>query len=300
MTALSINHLTKRYGSFTAVDDLSVDVEPASVCGLLGPNGSGKSTTFKCVLGLARATSGSVTIEGAPLRPETFDDLAYVPEKSALYEWMTVEQHLEMARRAYRKYDAARARELLAIFKLPPKKLVRRLSKGQQTAVALVLAFAIRPRVLVLDEPASGLDPIFQRTVLDLIIDAAAGGAGVLFSSHQIGQVERAADRIAVLREGKLVLSGDIDTLKGDEKVVVAAFDAAAPEMPELARDPNVRRIERGGRIVRLYTDGDSERIAGKVAQLQPRSLDVVDLTLEDIFLGAVGDDGATPIGVES
>lgn len=300
MTALSINHLTKRYGAFVAVDDLSVEVEPASVCGLLGPNGSGKSTTFKCALGLARPTSGNVAVEGAPLRPETFEYLAYVPEKSALYEWMTVEQHVEMARRAYRTYDSARARELLATFKLPPKKLVRRLSKGQHTALALVLAFAIRPRVLVLDEPASGLDPIFQRTVLDLIIDAAAGGAGVLFSSHQIGQVERAADRIAVLRDGKLVLSGDIDTLKGDEKVVVAAFDAAAPEMSELAHDPNVRRIERGGRIVRLYTDGDSERIAGKVAALQPRSLDVVDLTLEDIFLGAVGDDGALPIGVES
>ncbi|MBC5804553.1 MAG: ABC transporter ATP-binding protein [Candidatus Eremiobacteraeota bacterium] len=283
------------------MDDLSVDVEPASVCGLLGPNGAGKSTTFKCLLGLARATSGSVTIEGAPLQPGTFDYLAYVPEKSALYEWMTVEQHLEMARRAYRKYDAARARELLATFKLPPKKLVRRLSKGQHTALALVLAFAIRPRVLVLDEPASGLDPIFQRTVLDLIIDAAAGGAGVLFSSHQIGQVERAADRIAVLREGKLVLAGDIDTLKGDEKIVIAAFDALVPEMPELAHDPNVRRIERGGRIVRLYTDGESERIAGRVAALQPRSLDVVDLTLEDIFLGAVGEDGAAPpIGVES
>ncbi len=300
MTALSINDLTKRYGSFTAVDGLSIDVEPASVCGLLGPNGSGKSTTFKCVLGLARPTSGSVTIEGAPLRPETFDYLAYVPEKSALYEWMTVAQHLEMARRAYRRYDVARARELLALFKLPPQKLVRRLSKGQQTALALVLAFAIRPRVLVLDEPASGLDPVFQRTVLDLIIDAAAGGAGVLFSSHQIGQVERAADRIAVLRDGKLVLSGNIDTLKGDEKVVVAAFDAMAPDMPDLAHDPNVRRIERGGRIVRLYTDGQSDRIAGKVAQLGPRSLDVVDLTLEDIFLGAVGDGVVPPIGVES
>ncbi len=300
MTALSINNLTKRYGGFTAVDGLSVDVEPASVCGLLGPNGSGKSTTFKCVLGLARPTSGSVTIEGSPLRPETFEYLAYVPEKSALYEWMTVEQHLEMARRAYRQYDVARGRELLALFKLPPKKLVRRLSKGQQTAVALVIAFAIRPRVLVLDEPASGLDPVFQRTVLDLIIDAAAGGAGVLFSSHQIGQVERAADRIAVLRDGKLVLAGNIDTLKGDEKVVVAAFDAMVPEMPELERDPNVRRIERGGRIVRLYTDGESDRIAGKVAQFVPRSLEVVDLTLEDIFLGAVGDGVVPPIGVES
>ena len=290
MTTLTIANLTKRYGRFEAVSDLSLDLEPGSVCGLLGPNGAGKSTTFKCVLGLARPTSGSVLVEGAPLSPATFEYLSYVPEKSALYEWMTVEQHLELTRRAHRSYDAARARELVALFKLPSKKLVRQLSKGQHTALALVLAFAIRPRVLVLDEPASGLDPIFQRVVLDLIIEASAGGASVLFSSHQIGQVERAADRIAVLREGKLALAGDIDTLKGHEKVVVATFDAMVPEFAELASDPHVRRVERGGRIVRLYVDGDSERIAGRVAELRPRALDVVDLTLEDIFLGAVGD----------
>ncbi len=289
MTPLAIRNLTKRYGTFEAVSDLSLDLEQGSVCGLLGPNGSGKSTTFKCVLGLAHATSGSIRIEGAPVAPATFEFLSYVPEKSALYEWMTVEQHLEMTRRAYRSYDAARARELVALFKLTPQKVVRRLSKGQHTALALVLAFAVRPRILVLDEPASGLDPIFQRVVLDLIIEASAGGASVLFSSHQIGQVERAADRIAVLREGKLALAGDIDTLKGAEKVVVATFDAMAPEMPELARDPHVRRIERGGRIVRLYVDGEGDRIAGRVAELHPRALDVVDLTLEDIFLGAVG-----------
>lgn len=289
MTPLAIRNLTKRYGTFEAVSDLSLDLEQGSVCGLLGPNGSGKSTTFKCVLGLAHATSGSIRIEGARVAPATFEFLSYVPEKSALYEWMTVEQHLEMTRRAYRSYDAARARELVALFKLTPQKVVRRLSKGQHTALALVLAFAVRPRILVLDEPASGLDPIFQRVVLDLIIEASAGGASVLFSSHQIGQVERAADRIAVLREGKLALAGDIDTLKGAEKVVVATFDAMAPEMPELARDPHVRRIERGGRIVRLYVDGEGDRIAGRVAELHPRALDVVDLTLEDIFLGAVG-----------
>ena len=292
MTTLAIQNLTKRYGTFEAISDLSLELEEGSVCGLLGPNGSGKSTTFKCVLGLARPTSGSVSIEGAPVGPPTFEYLGYVPEKSALYEWMTVAQHLEMTRRAYRSYDAARARELIALFKLAPDKLVRRLSKGQHTALAIVLAFAIRPRIFILDEPASGLDPIFQRVVLDLIIEAAAGGASVLFSSHQIGQVERAADRIAVLRAGKLALAGDIDTLKGAEKVVIATFDTMVPEVPELAHDPNVRRVERGGRILRLYVHGESERIAGRVAELHPRALDVVDLTLEDIFLGAV-DDGA-------
>ena len=295
-TSIAIANLTKRYGRVDAVTDVSLTLEEGSVCGLLGPNGAGKSTTFKCLLGLQRPTSGSIAIAGKALAPEIFQYLSYVPERTALYEWMTVAQHLELTRRAYRSYDAARARELAALFRLDPAKRVRTLSKGQHTALALVLAFAIRPRILVLDEPASGLDPIYQRAVLDLIIDAAAGGASVLFSSHQIGQVERAADRIAIMRDGRLVVAGDLDTLKGTEKIIVATFDGPVPETPELAADRSVRRIERSGRILRVYAGGEAERIARDVAALGPRSLEVLDLSLEDIFLAAVS--GGVPAGV--
>jgi len=296
VNAIDIAHLTKRYGTQLAVDDLSLDVADGSVCGLLGPNGAGKSTTFKCLLALAQPTSGAIAVAGAAVTPKTFDYLAYVPEMSALYENFTVAQHLEVTRRSYAAYDPARAAELAATFKLDSKKRIGKLSKGQRTAVALVLAFSIRPRVLVLDEPASGLDPILQRAVLDLIIDAAAGGAAVLFSSHQIGQVERAADTIAVMRGGRLVLRGDIDTLKGDEKVVEAIFSSDAPSVNGLASDARVRRVERNGRILRLHVRSDADGVAREIQALAPRTVDVLDLTLEDIFLGAVSDD-AVPGG---
>ncbi len=289
MTTIAIHNLTKRYGEQRAVDDLTLEVEEGSVCGLLGPNGAGKSTAFKCLLGLARPTNGNIAVGGAPVTAATFETLGYVPERSALYGWMTVAEHFEIARRSYKYYDAARARELAALFKLDSRKKVKRLSKGQQTAVALALAFAIRPRVLVLDEPASGLDPLFQRTVLDLIIDAAAGGATVLFSSHQIGQVERAADRVAILRDGKLVVDGNIDQLKGDEKIVEAIFASDVPATPALSGDPRVRHVERSGRILRAYVRSDAAEIARSLETLGPRAVQVVDLTLEDIFVNAVG-----------
>ncbi len=290
MNAIAIDHLTKIYGSQRSVDDLSLTVDEGSVCGLLGPNGAGKSTTFKCLLALARPTSGTVEVAGAPVTPATFEYLGYVPEMSALYEKFTVADHLAATRRAYAAFDPARAAELAATFKLDSKKRVGKLSKGQRTALAIVLAFSIRPRILVLDEPASGLDPMFQRAVLDLIIDAAAGGASILFSSHQIGQVERAADSIAVLKGGKLVLRGDIDTLKGDEKVVEAIFPADAPSPNGLALDPRVRRIERNGRILRVHVTGDADGVVRALDALSPRTVDVLDLSLEDIFLGAVND----------
>jgi ABC-2 type transport system ATP-binding protein len=290
VNAIAIDHLTKIYGSQRSVDDLSLTVDEGSVCGLLGPNGAGKSTTFKCLLALARPTSGTIEVAGAPVTPATFEYLGYVPEMSALYEKFTVADHLAATKRAYTTFDPARAAELAATFKLDSKKRVGKLSKGQRTALAIVLAFSIRPRILVLDEPASGLDPMFQRAVLDLIIDAAAGGASILFSSHQIGQVERAADSIAVLKGGKLVLRGDIDTLKGDEKVVEAIFPGDAPAPNGLASDPRVRRIERNGRILRVHVTGDADGVVRTLDALSPRTVDVLDLSLEDIFLGAVND----------
>ena len=296
--SIAIRDLTKRYGDFTAVSNLSLEVEPGSICGLLGPNGAGKSTTFKCLLGLARPTSGSFSIEGKALTPATFESLAYVPEKSALYESLTLANHLEYYRRCYARYDATRAGELVEMFKLDRKKKGGRFSKGQRTAVALILAFSLRPRIFVLDEPASGLDPIFQRLVLDLMIEAAAGGATILFSSHQIGQVERAADRVAILKNGKLVVDGSVDELKTTEKIVEAIFASAAPDIDGLASDPRVRRIERSGRIVRAYVRDGSDALVNRFEEFSPRDVTVMDLGLEDIFLTAVdGRDATIPHG---
>jgi len=295
--AIAIRDFTKRYGSFEAVSNLTLEVEPGSICGLLGPNGSGKTTTFKCLLNLARPTSGTMQVEGAPVQPATFEELAYVPERSALYEWLTLADHLEFNRRSYRKYDAKRADELVNLFRLERKKKVGKLSKGQQTAVALILAFSIQPRILVLDEPASGLDPVFQRVVLDLIIEAAAGGATILFSSHQIGQVERAADRVAILKNGKLIVDGTVDSLKGSEKVVEAIFDQAVPEVDGLTSDARIRRVERSGRILRAYVKEDSEGIARRLSEYSPKNVAVMDLNLEDIFINAVGGETALPQG---
>ncbi|MBD5656738.1 MAG: ABC transporter ATP-binding protein [Candidatus Eremiobacteraeota bacterium] len=296
-TAIAIRDLTKRYGSFAAVSDLTLEIEEGSICGLLGPNGAGKSTAFKCLLGLARPTNGSIELGGAPLTPATFESLAYVPEKSALYEWMTVAEHLHLYSISYRNYDAARAAELIGRFALDPRKKVSKLSKGQRTAVMLVLALSYRPRILILDEPSSGLDPVFQRLVLDLIIDAAANGATVLFSSHQVGQVERAADRVAILKNGRLVLDGNVDTLKGSSKIVEAIFDGAVPELDGLAGDARVTRIERSGRMLRAYVTAESDDVARHVQALGPRNVAILDLNLEDIFFNAVGADRAPIVG---
>lgn len=286
--SIAIEHLSKAYGKFVAVDDISIEIPSGSVFGLLGPNGAGKTSTFKCMLGLAAPSGGAVTFDGSPRTPRTFERLSYVPERSVLYDWMTVAQHVEMQRRAFPKYDAKRAAELLALFALDPRKRVRTMSKGMRTALAVVLAFCVQPEIMVLDEPTSGLDPINQRAVLNLIIGAAAQGTTILFSSHQIGQVERAADHIAVLKGGKVVLSGAVDDLKAGSKIIEATFASSAQPLNGLASDARVTRLETAGRIVRLTVAAGSDDVARELSVLGAQSVRIVDLNLEDIFLNAV------------
>jgi ABC-2 type transport system ATP-binding protein len=294
MSTIQISHLRKTYGTLAAVDDFSLQIPAGTVFGLLGPNGAGKTTVFKCMLGLARIAGGQVLYDGKPLVPETFARIAYVPERSVLYEWMTVAEHVEMNRRAFSKFDPARAVELLGQFNVEPRKRGRALSKGMRTAVMVALAFARNADVMILDEPTSGLDPVNQRHVLSLIINEAARGNSVIFSSHQIGQVERAAERIAVMDLGRLVLEGQVDDLKADRKIVEGIFPDVSYALDGIADDPRVARVDRTERIVRLLVLAGAEDIAGRLGGAGASGVRILDLNLEDIFLYAVSPADAT------
>jgi ABC-2 type transport system ATP-binding protein len=300
MSTISIKNLRKTYGPYVAVDDFSIEIPQGCVYGLLGPNGAGKTTTFKCMLGLARPTSGVVLYAGAPLIPATLETIAYVPERSVLYDWMTVAEHVEMQRRAYRKFSVAHANELLSQFGVDVRKRARALSKGMRTATMVALAIAREPDVLVLDEPTSGLDPLNQRHVLNLIINESARGATILFSSHQIGQVERAAERIAVIDHGRLALEGPVDDLKADRKIVEGIFPSESFTLNGLTNDSRILRVDRNGRIVRALTSHDAQDVLAQLERLGATGLRIVDLNLEDIFVYAVSPGDATADVVEA
>jgi ABC-2 type transport system ATP-binding protein len=294
MSTIQISNLRKTYGSLAAVDDFSLLIPAGCVFGLLGPNGAGKTTVFKCMLGLARLSGGQVLYDGSPLVPQTFDRIAYVPERSVLYEWMTVAEHVEMNRRAFSKFDPVRALELLGQFNVDPRKRSRTLSKGMRTAVMVALAFARNAEMLILDEPTGGLDPINQRHVLSLIINEAARGNSVIFSSHQIGQVERAAERIAVMDRGRLVLEGQVDDLKADRKIVEGIFPDVSYTLNGIAADPRIARVDRTERIARLLVLAGADEIAGRLTDAGASGVRILDLNLEDIFLYAVSPADAT------
>jgi len=294
--SISVRHVTKRFGSSTAVDDVSFDVPSGSVFGLLGPNGAGKTTTFKCMLGLARPDAGTVSFDGEPLTPATFERLACVAERSVVYEWMSVREHLEMQRRAFVRFNPTRAQELTALFGLDVRRRVRGLSKGMRTALSVVLAFSIEPDIMLLDEPTSGLDPLHQRSVLKLIVDAAAQGRTIVFSSHQIGQVEHAADHIAVLRRGKVILTGPVDGMKAGLSIVEGVFASDAIPLARLEGDGRISRVEQTGRTLRLIVSGGTDAVAAHLSAMGAQSVRFDELNLEDVFLNAV-DPAPRPAG---
>jgi len=288
MSTITIDRIRKSYGSYTAVDDFSVEIPAGTVFGLLGPNGAGKTTTFKAMLGLIRLDGGSVRYDGKPLVPATFERIAYVPERSVLYDWMTVTEHIHMTRSAFKGFVPKMALELLTQFNVDPRKRVRQLSKGMRTATMVALAVARQADTLILDEPTSGLDPINQRHVLNLMINESARGATIVFSSHQIGQVERAAERIAVMDRGKLALEGTVDDLKYGRKIVEGIFPTSDVSLEEFHHDTRLLRVDRDGRIVRLLTKEDATAFAARLEGMGASGVRIVDLNLEDIFLYAV------------
>lgn len=270
MIPLRIAHLTKRYGDHIAVDDLSLDVKRGTVFGLLGRNGAGKSSTIASVLGLISKTSGEVSLFGEPLQPRTLDRIAYVPEINCLDGWMTTHQHVEFRRRCFSRFDRTLMSELTERFEIETGRSLHKVSKGQRQAVALALAFAQRPELMILDEPATGLDPVMQDRLLDTIVGTAADGVTVLFSSHHIGHVEQAAERIGIIDQGRLALEADVDDLRARRFLVEAVFG--------------------DGHLEQRYANGDVADVEAQLRALSPVTVSRRAMNLKQIFFATIGE----------
>ena len=219
--AIRCENLTKRFGAFTAVDDLSLTIEEGASFGFLGPNGAGKTTTLRLFTGLTNPTGGRMWVGGENVSGQSMDlrsQVGYLPESPAFYGWMTGREFLEFTADLYgipRGQARTRAAELLNEVDLMDAgdRKVRGYSRGMQQRLGLAQALMHDPRVLFLDEPASALDPIGRRDMLETI-NSLRGRTTVFISSHILADVERICDRVAIINRGKLVTSGSIDDLR--------------------------------------------------------------------------------------
>ncbi|CAL9475621.1 Multidrug efflux system ATP-binding protein [Streptomyces sp. enrichment culture] len=294
--AISVSGLRKSFGRTHALDGLDLSVETGEVHGFLGPNGAGKSTTIRVLLGLLRADSGTAEVLGQdPWRDAValHRRLAYVPGDVELWPGLTGGEAIDLLARLRGGLDERRRAELVERFDLDPTKKGRAYSKGNRQKVAIVAALASDAELLLLDEPTAGLDPLMEVVFQDVIAEAKAAGRTVLLSSHILAQVEKLADRVSIVRQGRTVQTGTLGELRHLTRTTVEA-ETERPAV-DLARLPGVhdlRTVDEATGRIRFTVDGAQVGAAVRaLTDLGVRSLVSHPPTLEELMLRHYGDE---------
>jgi len=290
---IQIDHLTKYYGTREIVSDLSLSVPKGTIYGFLGRNGMGKTTTIRIFLGLEDPTRGSTKVFGLDSRslpPEARARIGYLPEGHHVYGWMTVKECGQFQASYFPAWNQDIFETVLTHFRLTSKMKAGHLSRGQRAGLCLALTLAPEPELLVLDDPALGLDPVARRSLLQsMLYVTRKADRTIFFSSHLLSDVERVADRIAVL-DGK-VLRADcsVETFRRQIRQFILKFRDAPPPTPEI---PGLLESFRSDREMALTVANITPEIESRLEALQPASIEPVDLTLEDAFISYVGERG--------
>jgi ABC-2 type transport system ATP-binding protein len=292
--AVRAEHLSKRFSTTLAVDDLSLTVPPGEVFGFLGPNGAGKSTTIRLLLGLLRPSGGTARVFGEPAEDveRAHRHLAYVPADVALWPSLTGQECLDLLAGIGPGTDLSYRAELVERFALQTDKRARAYSTGNRQKVALVAAFATRAPLLVLDEPTSGLDPLMEREFRHCIAEAAERGQTVFLSSHQLAEVEAVCTRVGILRSGRLVeVAGLADLRRLRRSEVVVELSRPDPRLRALAGLPGVADVRWHSELrVGLALTGPPGSVLRALGDAEVARIDVREPSLEEIFLDYYGE----------
>jgi ABC-2 type transport system ATP-binding protein len=290
---LRIQGLVKRYGKVEAVRGIDLEVQPGEVFGFVGPNGAGKSTTIRCILDLLRPTSGEIRVFGRDPRDDGADirqRVAYVPGELRLPERITGRQFLRSIGRLRSRFERGRIDELADRFKLELDRNIRHLSSGNRRKVSVLSAFLSDADLLILDEPTGGLDPLMQHEFLELVRERRNAGATVFLSSHILSEVQSVADRMAVLRAGKIVASGAVNEVRGLARQRVEVwFENDAP--PGLVQVPGLGDSRIEGRRFTAVLTGSARPLIDSLAGLPITSILIQEPDLEEAFLGLYEED---------
>jgi ABC-2 type transport system ATP-binding protein len=286
---VAIERLTRQFDTKIAINDLSLTIPRGGVFGLIGGNGAGKTTLLKHILGMLKAQSGSVRVFGLDpvVNPVgVLGRIGYLAEDRNLPNWMRVRELMSYTQAFFPAWDESYAEELREAFDLDPKARVKNLSRGQRARAGLLIALAYRPELLVLDEPSSGLDPVVRRDILGAIIRTIGEeGRTVLFSSHLLDEVERVADRVAIIHEGKIMLTASIDEIKETHRRVTLRFETSISQPPKLVGE---LAREGGGSEWTYVCNGESEQLRYAAQALGATVVSDAALTLDEIFVTRV------------
>ena len=295
---LSLHALKKSFGSVPVLDELSLTVNSGEVFGFLGRNGAGKSTAIRTIMGITKADAGSVEVFGQPLHSnliKTRQRIGYVAQDQNMYPWMSPKVISRFVRGFYPRWDEARYKQLLEDFDLPPKRRIGTFSGGMKAKLALTLALATRPELLILDEPTAGMDPVARREFLDLVREQTAGdGATTFFSTHLIDEIEAIAGRIGIVEGGRTLYEGELDPLRNS--VATWSIDSRFHQPDTLPGDFARHRLrilfegERRGRYVMTMQFDEGTLATHEIILNDGWRHDA--MSLEDVFIAIVSQPG--------
>ncbi|GAB6639299.1 ABC transporter ATP-binding protein [Streptococcus uberis] len=265
---ITIDHLSKSYGRYLALDQLSLTVEKGEIFGFLGSNGAGKSTTIRCLLGLIKYRKGKVTLFNDRYHSleESLDHIGYMPSEAMFYPNMTVKQVIDFAAKAHPNHDCKReADRLCKLLEVPLQKKIQDLSLGNRKKVSIVCALQHQPDLLILDEPTSGLDPLMQERFFQIILDAKEKGKTCFLSSHVLSEVKAYCDRVAILKKGKLLAVDRVENIMHSQKKQVT--------------------IWKDGQSITKTFEGKLSDLLSDLSEIKPDDLLIEEPSLEDLFM---------------
>jgi len=286
MSIIEVNHLTKYYGKSRGIIDVSFQVEEGEMFGFIGPNGAGKSTTIRLLLSLIHPTSGSAKVFGKDVishGAEIRGNIGYLPSEVYYYEGMKVIDLLKYSASFYPCDCTERLQQLAELMELEMNRRISDLSYGNKKKVGIVQGLLHSPKLLFLDEPTAGLDPLMQRKFFNLIREENARGVTVFFSSHILGEVQRLCNRVGIIREGRIAEISDIKTLQQNnyKKVRVEARGLSPTDF----QLPGVTNLQSEDSSLHFFFKGDINAVLQKIALLQVTDVTIEEPTLEEIFM---------------
>lgn len=296
---LEMKNVVKTFGSFRALEELTLTVPRGTVYGLVGPNGAGKSTAIRHLTGVYRPDSGEVTMEGRPIyeNPEVKSVIGYIPDDVFYFPSATLEDMRRFYQGIYPRFDTELFSRLYEVFQLPKNVPIRRFSKGMQKQAAFWLSLSAMPDCLILDEPVDGLDPVMRRQVWSLVMgDVSERGTTVLVSSHNLRELEDVCDHVGIMDKGKVLLERTLSDLQDNTVKLQVAYPTA--QEPTLPAELQILHHSQVGRVHTYIMRGSSEEICRRMQITNPVLLEAIPLTLEEIFIYELGgaDDAAHKI----
>ena len=283
---IEIKSLTKSYGKQRGIEDINLEIPKGIVYGFIGPNGAGKSTTIKCIMNMIRKNSGEIIINGKKVENKNYEvkqEIGYLPSEIHLYEDLTVQKLLKYSASFYKKDCTQKTEKLVKRLEIDINKKIEELSLGNLKKVGITLALMHNPQFIIMDEATSGLDPLMQEEFYKILEEEKAEGKTIFFSSHILNEVKRICDKVAIIKEGKIVKIEDIESLE-DTNIVKVKIEAE--EIEKLEKELEIKQVitKQENKIEFLYSK-EINSLIEKISKYKISKLLIQEIDIEEIFM---------------